>query len=280
MIPRVRMMTPADIAAGMRLKDLAGWNQTTEDWTRFLQENSGGCFVAEWDGRVAGTVTTIVYEGRVAWIGMVLVDPEARGKGIGTALLERAIAHLDERRVPCIKLDATPQGKPLYARLGFRVEYEMERRALKRIVRPTSQVPRPIEDWTAIFDLDRDAFGADRSAVLRSVAGAAPELALAARQGGPVEGYAFGRKGSRADHLGPWICRNARAARELLQNFLERSSREAIFVDVPAENAWATQIAREQGFEISRPLTRMFRGENRHPGRPELVGAILGPEFG
>ena len=30
----------------------------------------------------------------------------------------------------------------------------------------------------------------------------------------------------------------------------------------------------------SRPLTRMSRGRNDHPGRLELICAILGPEFG
>lgn len=32
----IRLMTKTDIPAGMRLKDLAGWNQTPEDWLRFL----------------------------------------------------------------------------------------------------------------------------------------------------------------------------------------------------------------------------------------------------
>jgi predicted N-acetyltransferase YhbS len=279
MIPHIRVMTPADVATGMRLKDLAGWNQTSEDWARFLQESPEGCFVAEWDGHVAGTVTTIVYEGRLAWVGMVLVDPDFRGRGIGTALLQRAVAHLDARRVPCIKLDATPQGKPLYTRLGFKIEYEIERRVLKRAARPASPAAGQIEDLTAIFALDREVFGANRSAVLQSVADAAPELVLVARQGGAIEGYALGRKGSRADHLGPWISWNARAARELLESFLARSSRDVIFVDVPASQAWARPLAMEQGFDLSRPLTRMVRGEN-HPGQPDFVCAILGPELG
>src|SRR5437667_12657960 len=62
MPPRIRIMTPGNISAGMRLKEAVGWNQTQEDWERFLQASPEGCFVAEQDGRVAGTVTTIVYE--------------------------------------------------------------------------------------------------------------------------------------------------------------------------------------------------------------------------
>ena len=62
----LRMMTPDDIPAGLRLKEIAGWNQTRGDWERFLFASPQGCFVAEADGEVAGTAATISYEGRFA----------------------------------------------------------------------------------------------------------------------------------------------------------------------------------------------------------------------
>src|SRR5438552_14164760 len=132
MSPHFRLTNEADIPAGMRLKEVAGWNVTPSDWERFLRARPAGGCVAELDGRVCGTATTIGYEGRFAWIGMVLVDPESRGRGIGTRLLARAIEHLDALGVPTLKLDATPQGEPIYAKLGFVSEYEIERWALDR----------------------------------------------------------------------------------------------------------------------------------------------------
>ena len=133
---RIRVMTAGDIPAGMRLKDTAGWNQTQGDWERFLRASPEGCFVAEREGRVVGTAATIVYEGRFAWIGMVLVDPATRGQGIGTKLLEKTIEYLDGCGIPSLKLDATPQGKPIYQKLGFVSEYEIERWQLKRSPAP------------------------------------------------------------------------------------------------------------------------------------------------
>ena len=44
-------MTVDDIPEAMRLKDLAGWNQTAADWERFLSAGPEGCFVAEREGR-------------------------------------------------------------------------------------------------------------------------------------------------------------------------------------------------------------------------------------
>jgi len=268
----------------MGLKDLASWNQTEADWRRFLQKSPEGCFVAECAERVAGTVTTISCEDRFAWIGMVLVDPELRGRGIGTALLKHAIAFLDARKIPCLKLDATPQGRPIYERLGFQAEYEIERCVLER-KRRTSAGIAPAgalepEDIERVLELDRDVFGADRSALLRSLAKEAPEYVIVAQQSDVVAGYGFGRKGSRADHLGPWVASSASAAREVLDSFLQRSRRETVFVDVVKNSPWGPELLSQRGFEFSRKLTRMYRGLNLYPGRPDLLCAILGPEFG
>ncbi len=275
-----RVMTMEDVPAGMRLKEIAGWNQTPADWERFLSAIPVGCFVAEFEGLVVGTVTTISYEGRFAWIGMVLVDPEFRGRGIGTRLLKTAIICLDACGIPTLKLDATPQGKPIYEKLGFVTEYEIERWALRR---PAGSGPGPEtkpEDLTAVLTLDREVFGASREPLLRSLATHAPQFVNVVRDGSNISGYAFGRCGSRADHLGPWIARDESAARQLLDAFLRRSTRDTVFVDCLVANPWARPLLRARGFELSRPLTRMFRGPNADPGKPQMVCAVLGPEFG
>lgn len=41
-----RVMTEADIDFGMKLKNLAKWNQIPADWKRFIDLEPQGCFVA------------------------------------------------------------------------------------------------------------------------------------------------------------------------------------------------------------------------------------------
>jgi GNAT superfamily N-acetyltransferase len=287
LLMEMRAMTKADIPGGMRLKNLAGWNQTSADWERFLEADEKGCFVLEIDGAVRGTAATISYQGRFAWVGMVLVDPEYRGRGIGTRLLERCIEHLDSIRMPSIKLDATPLGQPIYEKLGFATEYQIERWTLKRAAEdlprkePTDAselMPAPLLEH--ILKADREAFGADRSVLLRSVHQHTPGFTDGVWNAGGMEGYAFGRKGSFADHLGPWIAKDADTARRMLEGFLSRSSRETVVTDCVKANPFVKDLLESFGFEYSRPLARMFRGRNDYPGRPELVCSILGPEFG
>jgi ribosomal protein S18 acetylase RimI-like enzyme len=275
----LRLMTPSDIPAGMHLKESAGWNQTWEDWERFLSLSPDGCFVAEICDEVVGSVTTITYEDRCAWIGMVLVDPNFRGQGLGTALVTKAIEYLDLRRIPCTKLDATPQGKPLYYKLGFHTESEIERWTLTR----GDKAPKRTGNTRISkepLDLDHIVFGADRSFVLTSFAEQAPEFALVEKADGQLNGYCFGRKGSKADHLGPWVARDSTSARKLLDGFLNQSSRNLLIVDMVKANRWAEPLLVEREFQFSRHLIRMYRGQNLTPGYHEMLCAIAGPEFG
>jgi GNAT superfamily N-acetyltransferase len=280
-------MTNADLPAGLRLKEIAGWNQTAADWKRFLEASPEGCFVAELDGRVCGTAMTISFESRFAWVGMVLVDPEYRSRGIGTTLLKRAIEHLELLAIPTIKLDATPQGKPLYEKLGFVPEYEIERWALRRSLMEAAKVTNSglhkslsPEFLESICKTDREVFGGDRSFLLKSLDQDAPDFTNATWKDGTLEGYTLGRRGSFADQLGPWMAKDASSARQLLEAFLARSSRKVILVDCLKSNALAGGLLRSFGFRYSRPLTRMYRGTNSYPKRTELLCAILGPEFG
>jgi GNAT superfamily N-acetyltransferase len=284
---QIRTMTEKDIPAGMRLKHIAGWNQTEAEWRIFLNAGRDGCFVAELDGVVRGTAATIVYGGRFAWVGMVLVDPEYRGHGIGTTLLNQCIEYLDSIQVPCIKLDATPLGKPIYEKHGFASEYELERWTLKRRkedlqdrgqMDPGAPMAAPLLE--RILKADREAFGADRSAILRTVDRTEPHFTDSVWLTGHMEGYAFGRRGSFADHLGPWIAKDEGTGQRILDRFLAQSSRETVLADCSKANPFIKRIVQARGFEYSRPLTRMFRGRNQYPGQPELVCAILGPEFG
>src|SRR3569832_1546282 len=122
----IRSLFESDIPAAMQLKEAAGWNQTEEDWRRLLWLEPNGCFAAVKDGRLVGTTTTTTYGDELAWIGMVLVDPQQRRQGIATQLLNVAIDYL-KKKVVTVKLDATSQGKPVYERLGFQVETVLER---------------------------------------------------------------------------------------------------------------------------------------------------------
>jgi hypothetical protein len=131
-----------------------------------------------------------------------------------------------------------------------------------------------------VLQLDHEIFGADRGSLLRSLAAENPDFAMVRERNGDIAGYTFGRRGTLADHLGPWMARDEETAAGLLDEFLKRARRETVFVDGLKDLRFVTGLFQARGFTVSRPLTRMVRGPNSYPGRPELLCAILGPEFG
>jgi len=83
----IREMRAEDLNAAMRLKSVEGWNQTRADWELFLVNNPGLCLVVVAEDNVIGTVCSFSYKGKLAWIGMMLVDRMYRRKGISKKLM-------------------------------------------------------------------------------------------------------------------------------------------------------------------------------------------------
>ncbi|MBL8992495.1 MAG: GNAT family N-acetyltransferase, partial [Spirochaetia bacterium] len=202
-------MTRRDISAGMRLKTLAGWNQTEADWERFLGLSPEGSFAAEKDGQVIGTACTFVF-GAVGWIAMILVDPEHRRHRLGSALFQSSLDYLRTKHLTAIKLDATPAGKEVYLRFGFQEEYTLERR---KGISPggeySSIIPMSEADLAGIFKMDQKIYGADRSALLAHLFSEAKVNAFAGTFPGRTKehprGFAFIRPGSGSFFIGPII---------------------------------------------------------------------------
>lgn len=275
----IRLMTAQDTPAGMRLKEAAGWNQTTRDWANLLAIEPQGCWVYEVDGVVAGSTTAVLYGQELAWIGMVLVLPEYRGRGIARQLMQHALRYLDDRGVRCVKLDATDMGKPLYEQLGFVDEAVIERWAgICDAHDADGSAPGPdrIVDTAAIAATDRAAFGADRSRLLRRLLEVFPHDAV--RLPG---GYVMGRPGSNAHFLGPCVADHPADARRLIAHVLARHAATLLFWDLLPDNEEAVALARSFGFEPRRKLWRMLRTSADCPsGNVQQVFGAAGFEYG
>lgn len=269
----IRLLSPTDLGFAQEIRQRAGWNQTDKDWKRLLAHEPEGCFLAEWEGKPAGTATTTTHDGTVGWIGMVLVHPDSRRKGIATALLERCIEYL-RPRTRCIKLDATPDGREVYRRLEFEEESTFQRWHRGRDGTPS---PRPAEDsppdLAHVLSSDVNAFGCDRSAYLLKLARDSRVFL------GPT-GFALLRPGENAHYLGPSVALDDREGESLVRKALELIGEEPVFWDIPDENRSAIALARTLGFAPQRILYRMRLGEHGFEGNLRLQWAIGAPETG
>jgi GNAT superfamily N-acetyltransferase len=271
-------MTARDVPGGHALSRASGWNQGAGDWTLLLSSNPGR-FVAAVapDGRLVGTAGAAVYGRDLAWVCMVLVDGATRGQGIGTRLMEEVLGRLAD--VAVVGLDATPLGRPVYAKLGFAETNTFVRMGTNWAgAGSAAGAARAVaaRDLEAILAFDRVVFGADRAHVLRWAA--SQTGGLWAGDSRPA-GYCFGRLGEHSRHVGPIVASDVETGRALLTAALARVAGRVI-VDASADvPGWIPALA-AMGFEEQRPLYRMYRHGARPPGDVTRQLAIFGPEFG
>ena len=275
----IRVLFDSDIPSAMRLKEAAGWNQTEADWRYLLSLEPNGCFGAVRDSHLVGTTTTTIY-GELAWIGMVLVEPQYRRQGIAAQLLTVALDYLSGK-VETIKLDATALGQPVYEKFGFRVESQIERwtgRAHSTGLETQSVMDR--DAMRDLLDLDRLAFNADRSELIEKLidnACVSPVLLRAAD--GALSGYALARSGTKKTYIGPAVAKDPGLIDTLLDQTLNQLAGREVYLDINRECLVDTTVLSERGFVKERDLVRMVKGGSSQK-TSTLIVAIAGPEVG
>lgn len=103
-----------------------------EKWERWMRDPRFGLFVALDGTTVAGNIS-VVPDPDGFEIGM-LVALAHRGKGVGTALLQRAVEWAEEHDIATLHLTVFPHNAPalaLYRKMGF-VEVERQIARIRR----------------------------------------------------------------------------------------------------------------------------------------------------
>jgi len=103
---------------------------TAKRWDAWLADERGALLVAVLDGRPVGVVDVRLMSADTGWLEGLRVDPACRGRGVGRALLSRALAAADERGVAIVRQFVAPNdtiGQKLLRRFGFAHIAEVER---------------------------------------------------------------------------------------------------------------------------------------------------------
>ncbi|MBZ9737444.1 GNAT family N-acetyltransferase [Mesorhizobium sp. CA18] len=232
---------PDHIEGAVALSRQENWPHRPQDWQMALQLSSGAVALDD-QGRVTGTILVTPYGADCAMINMVIVDRNARGKGLGRRLMEQAFALAGDRP---LRLVATTDGMPLYEKLGFMpsgtiLQHQGQVAALEA---PEGVEAASTHDLLEIKALDRDAYGADREALIDALAERG-EFAVIRRKG-IIAAYAAIRPFGRGEVIGPVIAGSAADAKGLISFFA--ASRPGAFLRVDTDSrtglaGWLTEI--------------------------------------
>jgi hypothetical protein len=203
-----------------------------------------------------------------------------RGRGIGTRLVRHALEYLDGRGTRSVRLDATALGQPLYENLGFCAEYQLTRfeGVLPPGPAPGGVMPAGHDDLAGLVALDQAATDTERDRLLLRLFAERPEAVRMVRDETGPKGYLTVRPGSRALQIGPCVA-GAEAGPLLLGDAFHRYARLRVYLDVPADNAGARQLAQARGLTVQRDFIRMGRGP-RVSESAAHIWASSGPEKG
>lgn len=193
-------MTMEHLPSALALSKAVNWPHRLTDWQMLLSLSEG--HVALHGDAVVGTALRTDYGCEVSVLNMIIVDKSLRGKGLGRELMDAAMAGAGDRE---LRLVATKEGLPLYTKLGFAAEAEIEQCQghLITVETPASNVEAvAATDLDEIIQLDAQYWGAERSKLILWLAANAELVAIRDRLD-RITSFAALRRFGRGWVIGP-----------------------------------------------------------------------------
>jgi GNAT superfamily N-acetyltransferase len=279
----IERLQPDDADRLCPLSIEAGWNQVAADW-RLMLSLGLGYGVRGANGGWIASALALPLGPTISWISMVLVTELERGQGLGTRLLSRCIAEIESSGAAA-GLDATELGRPIYLPLGFRDIYPLSRwhapPALRQAVPPVGIVVRAAttDDLPQISAYDPSRSGFARAPVLAHLLARAGGIARVALQSdGALAGYALGRDGHRAWHVGPVVAEDEAIGLALLSSAFA-ATEQPLIADIPDCHESIRRWLAKQGALAPRGYMRMLLGDSHGIDNGTRVFALAGPEL-
>lgn len=273
----IREMQSGDLTFAASCTAAEGW--VSEDQATlegFFLNNPKGCLLAEQSEQPVGICIATHY-GNSGFIGELIVRPEARGKGVGAALLNHGVAILRSWGAETIYLDGVLKAVALYERNGFHKVCRSWRFSghldgiLNRGVR--QMVP---SDLYQVAALDKVSFGEERGYFLRRRFELFPELSYVMLERQSISGYILGRAGTDWLSAGPWVVSGDTATPlELLNAFALAAEGRQISLGILDSNRAACVLVQSLGFTARTDSPwRMALGPSSDLGASQYCYAI------
>jgi GNAT superfamily N-acetyltransferase len=270
----------------VRLSVDRGWLPERAKWSLLLEVSEvfgidapdggdGGDGASTGDGALAGAVVLTRYGADLASVGMMLVATRYGRLGLGRALMEHLLAEAGDATVT---LFATDLGKPLYDKLGFRAirrsaaftgQFRAEPAQTAARTADNSKMrtrPAAAADMASIIDVDKTAFGADRSRLLRRLPSFAGQL-LVLESGRGLAGFAAAWQNHTSTVIGPVVAPDGAAARRLIGD-LAAGIRGQVRLDLDPDRPELPPWAVRHGLQPAGLNAVMAYGDRPPPGDP------------
>lgn len=246
-----------------------GWNPGLNDAELFWTADPEAFIAAELDGELIGGGAITSYAGEFGFMGLFIVRPAYRGRGLGNKLWhvrrERLLARIDPGAA--IGMDGVFAMQDYYAKGGFvfshrnlRFRGEIPQRPPTRQLKDGAIVPLAQVPFEQVVAFDRTCFPASRQPFLKRWISQPDALALGCQRDGRLSGYGVVRRCGEGCKIGPLFAEDGQTAEALFTHLAEFAAGGPLFVDAPENNPAAMELVRQHRMEEVFGCARMYLG--------------------
>ncbi|MEH7009790.1 GNAT family N-acetyltransferase [Neobacillus niacini] len=236
------------------------------------------------DGKIVSSAAIIPYDNHLASIGMVIVNKEFRGLGLGKEATQKCIDVVPIDTT--IMLIATEEGKTLYEKMGFRTvdcvhKYLCDNYTAAKPINKSSVTIEDFSeiDFTEIINIDKAAFGDKRSNFLHNRINQSEQCLVVKDKKANIIGYGISILGPINLILGPIVAPDSQTAALIIDSLAFRHQGK-LRIDVPSGNEEFMLLLEQAGFKkASKPPIMVINSVNM-PSRNNTLFGIAAQIFG
>ena len=242
-----------------------GWNPGTYDAEIFYATDPDGFYGYVIDGELIAGGAIVSYDGLFGFMGLFIVRPDWRSKGIGRKLWYQRRDLLLSRLHPgaCIGMDGVVDMQPFYNQGGFKIAFRDERYAIKGALYTLdphlSQISEADVDHVLEYDLT--CFGFSRPQFMRPWLLQSGISAFQYKHDGHLAGFAVMRKAQTGYKICPLFADDTQVAEALLRACLNAAGEETVYIDIPVINTDAVELVRRYNGAYVFECARMYYGD-------------------
>ncbi len=276
----IRPMTEADLPQAHQLSVEVGWPHRPDDW-RLIFGLGEGFVACDEIGRALGSAMWWPFGDRFATVGMVIISPRLQAQGAGRRLMDTIFERVGNRD---LRLNSTAAGYRLYRSLDFEPIGRIFQHQGRAIV-PIDEVAgrahvRPLResDHRRITELDRAAYGADRSRVIAALL--ARSSGVVYERAGEIVGFALARPFGRGTVIGPIVAEDDEMAIALVTPHVEEHAGTFLRVDTAFEEGAFGQYLENAGMPAFDTVETMVKGKHHRPKGPARIFGLVTQALG
>ncbi|HGG0584822.1 MULTISPECIES: GNAT family N-acetyltransferase [Bacillus] len=280
---RVEHLSKEQIGDIVALSSYIGWDYNREEIDTVF---NSGIVYGVWNERkeLIASAAIILYGEALASIGMVIVHPDYKGRGIGKVITNSCMSSVSAQTL--IMLIATDEGKPLYEKLGFRVvsyvskyicnSYNANHKCAEN---EECMMVYKEGDLEGIIKIDEGAFGTSRNEFLKQRIMQSEQCVVVKDTKEDVVGYGISIQTPENKIIGPVVAKNNAMAMRIVHD-LARGHNGKLRMDVPEGKNDFMKELEIAGFKKVNTPPIMMKNSNRLLKRNGELYSIAAQIFG